>query len=260
MTAFNVSAGIGGSIGLMAGGYLTGLFSWRAIFWQCAALSAVMLVGSLLGGSGKSAAFRGAARPAPEEWAGEPIFSVSVIGAMLANLLVFAAYAIWVVGLPLYAAARFGAGPSDIGNLLLVVNAVHILGAFLAGRIIGRAGPLRSLGMGLVLLTVGIATMILAPNPWMYAIPASLYAIGEVAGNSAAGELLLKLGGGGGRAVGMVRITSDIGMVVGPLAAGMLVDHYGVRSPFIVFAALAAVGAAISFWVVLTRRQRVALR
>ncbi|MFM9105904.1 MAG: MFS transporter [Chloroflexota bacterium] len=245
MTAFNVTAGLGGSVGLLAGGYLAGVFSWRAIFWQCVALSLVMLVGSIASAAGSraDAAPGGQPHAEREDRAGLPLASVAVIGALLANLLVFVNYGLWVVGLPLYAAAEFAATPSDIGNLLLVVNAVHIAGAFPAGGVIRRAGAPRSLGIGLLVLAAGTAGMMVAPNPWLFVIPASLYAIGEVAGNSSAGDLLLRLGGGGGRSVGMVRITSDIGLVIGPLAAGMLVDRYGVRAPFAVFAALTLVGA-----------------
>lgn len=249
MTAFNVSAGIGGSVGLMAGGYLTGLFSWRAIFWQCAALSVVMFVGSVISGiRGVSVALKGGGErlPPPEETPGMSTFSQPVLGAMAANLLVFIDYGIWVVALPLYAAEMFGAGPTDIGNLLLVINIVHIAGAFPAGGIIRRAGAMRSLGIGLLILTIGMTGMVGAPNPWVFVVPASLYAIGEVAGNSSAGELLLRLGGGGGRAVGMVRITSDIGMVIGPLVCGMVVDHFGVRAPFLALAALTLVGAILA--------------
>lgn len=105
---------------------------------------------------------------------------------------------------------------------------------------------MRSLGIGLLILTIGMTGMVGAPNPWVFVVPASLYAIGEVAGNSSAGELLLRLGGGGGRAVGMVRITSDIGMVIGPLVCGMVVDHFGVRAPFLALAALTLVGAILA--------------
>jgi MFS family permease len=256
MTAFNVSAGIGGSFGLLAGGFLTGLYGWRSIFWSCVLLSIVMFAAAV-SGVGKSRVAttrRGASSPAPEEHVALPLREPALIGAMLANLLVFANYSIWVVGLPLYAASRFGAGPQDIGNLLLVVNIVHIAGAFLAGGVIRRLGAVRSLGAGLFIVTIGMMTMILSPNPWLIGVPASLYALGSVAGNSSAGELLLRLGGGGGRAVGLVRITSDTGMVLGPVAAGMLVDEFGVRAPFLALSALSLLGAAMALRTTRARR------
>lgn len=246
MTAFNVTAGLGGSFGLLAGGYLTGAFGWRAIFWQCVLLAAVLLAAALAVRPGAPAAHtEGRAAPAEPE-PGEPLASPRVIGGLGANLLVYMNYAIWVVGLPLYAASRFGASASDIGRLLLVLNTIHILGAFPARQVIRRFGPLRSFGLGMATVAVGMITMILAPNPWALFVPLTLYALGEIAGNSGAGELLLRLGGGGGRAVGMVRITSDVGMVVGPVMAGMLVDRAGISAPFVVLSALSAVAAVVA--------------
>jgi predicted MFS family arabinose efflux permease len=73
----------------------------------------------------------------------------------------------------------------------------------------------------------------------------ALYAIGQVAGNSSAGDLILRLGGGGGRAVGAVRLSSDVGLVAGPAAVGALADAAGVAAPFAVLGvvALAAMAA-----------------
>ena len=48
MTAFNLSTGAGGSAGLLSGGYLTGEFGWRAVFWLSTVVSGVLLAGSLL--------------------------------------------------------------------------------------------------------------------------------------------------------------------------------------------------------------------
>jgi hypothetical protein len=72
----------------------------------------------------------------------------------------------------------------------------------------------------------------------------ALYAIGQVAGNSSAGDLILRLGGGGGRAVGAVRLSSDLGLVGGPAAVGVLVDAAGVAAPFTVFGAVALAAMA----------------
>ena len=84
----------------------------------------------------------------------------------------------------------------------------------------------------------------LAPSaPWLIA-PLALYAIGQVAGNSSAGDLILRLGGGGGRAVGAVRLSSDVGLVAGPAAVGVLADAAGVDAPFIVFGVVALAAMA----------------
>src|SRR5919112_4833352 len=48
MTAFNLSTGAGGSLGLLSGGYLTAELGWRAVFWLSTLVSGVLLTGSLL--------------------------------------------------------------------------------------------------------------------------------------------------------------------------------------------------------------------
>jgi MFS family permease len=67
--------------------------------------------------------------------------------------------------------------------------------------------------------------------------------MGQVAGNSSAGDLILRMGGGGGKAVGAVRLSSDIGMVVGPALAGVIADAAGVGASFSVLGVLSLVGA-----------------
>ncbi|HEX5498043.1 MAG TPA: hypothetical protein VFX03_02410, partial [Thermomicrobiales bacterium] len=90
---------------------------------------------------------------------------------------------------------------------------------------------------------IGLALALAMPTAgWLWA-PMAVYAIGQVAGNSAAGDLILRLGGGGGRAVGMVRLSSDIGMVAGPAAAGWLADAAGFGAPFVALAAVSAAAA-----------------
>lgn len=246
MTAFNVSAGLGGNFGLIAGGALTGAFDWRAVFWQCVLLAVVLLVAAIVARTNPG--HRRASVPAPEddaEEASRPLLSAPVVAALGANLLVFANYAIWVVALPLYAAARFDAGPTEIGRILLVINTVHLLGAVPAGGLIRRRGAAAALMIAFAAVALGLATMTSVPSIGWLVVPMALYAVGQVAGNSAAGDLLLRLGGGG-RGVGMVRLTSDIGMVVGPAAAGALADAAGVEAPFVALAALSVLGALVA--------------
>ena len=256
MTAFNVSAGVGGSFGLVSGGWLTDAAGWRAIFWLSAGLGAVILAGTLVARARAAVPGPGDAAPSadrengatsPSRWA--------LLAALLANLLVYCNYSVWVVSLSLYATERFGADAARIGTLLLVINAVHLLAAIPAGRVIRRAGAAPALAAGFGLTTVGLALVLAAPGEGWLLGPMVLYAVGQVTANSAAGDLLLRLGGGGGRAVGLVRLTSDVGLVLGPAAVGALADAAGVGAPFPVLAALTVFGAAAT-WRGMARRQR----
>jgi len=242
MTAYNVAAGVGSSAGLAAGGWLTGAFGWRSVFWLSALLAAPLLAGAVTaaGGRGSRPAPAARDRSADEEIAGR---RRALIAPLVANLLVYANYSVWVVSIPLYASERFGVDAAGIGALLLVVNVVHLFAAFPAGRAIARAGAAPTLVVGLALAAAGLLLILAAPGAgWLFP-PLACYAAGQVAANSAAGDLLLRLGGHGGRAVGMVRLTSDVGLVVGPAAVGALADAAGVGAPFVVLAAVTALAA-----------------
>ena len=128
MTAFNLSTSAGGSAGLLSGGYLTGEFGWRAVFWLSTVVSGVLLASSLL--ARVRAAVSRTGRTAREEK------SVTVrqsrsgeVAAVAANLLVFVNYSIWVVSLPLLGAEKFGFDAGQVGLMLLFVNVVHLASA-----------------------------------------------------------------------------------------------------------------------------------
>jgi MFS family permease len=245
MTAFNLSAGIGGSCGLISSGVLTRAIDWRAVFVLSAILGSCILAVVVLRDPRRVRVVR--EREAVEPGAETAVGGAAVIAALMANLLVYGNYSIWVVSLPLYADERFGADAGRIGTLLLVVNVIHLGSALPAGRVIRLFGAQKALVGGFGIVSLGLALALVAPSQGWLLPPIALYAIGQVTGSSAAGDLLLRLGGQGGRAVGMVRLTSDIGLVAGPAGVGVLADVAGVRAPFAALAGLSAL-AAVAAW------------
>ena len=243
MTAFNLSTGAGGSAGLLSGGYLTAEFGWRAVFWLSTVVSGVLLASSLLART-RAAVSRGG-RATREHARAIVVPSRSgQAAAVAANLLVFVNYSIWVVSLPLLGAEKFGFDAGQVGLMLLFVNLVHLASAVPIGGIIRKAGAARALAIGFGIGGVGMLLVPFAPStPWLL-VPMALYAVGQVAGNSSAGDLILRLGGGGGRAVGAVRLSSDVGLVAGPAAAGALADAAGVEAPFAVLGVVALLAMA----------------
>jgi MFS family permease len=233
MTAFNLSTGAGGSAGLLTGGYLTAELGWRAVFWLSTVVAGVLLAGSMLARV-RAAVVRIGHTNQEEVSAPVRPSRSGELAAVAANLLVFVNYSIWVVSLPLLGAEKFGFDAGQVGMLLLIVNVVHLTSAVPVGRIIRKAGAARALAIGFGIGGVGLLLVPLAPSaPWLLA-PIALYAVGQLAGNSSAGDLILRLGGGGGRAVGAVRLSSDVGLVAGPAAVGALADAAGVEAPFAV--------------------------
>jgi MFS family permease len=243
MTAFNLSTGAGGSAGLLSGGYLTAEFGWRAIFWLSTVVSGVLLAGSILARTRTTVARAGG----PSRDDVNPTVRPTRLGevaAVAAKLLVFINYSIWVVSLPLLGAKKFGFDAGQVGIMLLFVNLIHLGSAVPIGGMIRRAGAARALSFGFGIGGAGLLLVPLAPSaPWLI-VPMALYAVGQVAGNSSAGDLILRLGGGGGRAVGAVRLSSDVGLVAGPAAVGALADAAGVAAPFTVLGVVALMAMA----------------
>jgi MFS family permease len=243
MTAFNLSTGAGGSAGLLSGGYLTAEFGWRAVFWLSTVVSGVLLTGSLLARMRAAVSRPGGATRDDTSATMRPSRSGEV-AAVAANLLVFVNYSIWVVSLPLLGAEKFGFDAGQVGLMLLFVNVVHLASAIPIGGIIRKAGAVSALAIGFGVGGAGLLLVPFVPSaPWLI-VPMALYAVGQVAGNSSAGDLILRLGGGGGRAVGAVRLSSDIGLVAGPAAVGALADAAGVAAPFAVLGVVALAAMA----------------
>lgn len=243
MTAFNIASGVGSSAGLLSGGFLATEVGWRAIFILSGVVSAALLVATVtVRNSGNHA------RPIKREQeieTGRHSFSSLEVVAVVANFIVYANYAIWVVSLPLLGAVKFGFNASQVGLLLLFVNVAHLVGALPVGRLIRKAGAPWTLAAGFGVVGLGMFLTPFAQGAAWLAAPLLLYAIGQVAGNSSAGDLILRLGGGGGRAVGAVRLSSDVGMVVGPAVVGLVADAAGVEAPFVVLGAVALASMAV---------------
>ena len=262
MTVFNLAAGVGGGFGLVSGGVLTSQLSWRGVFWLAAILGGLLTTGAVLSrpsaprpglddeaGSRPDGSAESAAEDAGLASSGlreERVSRGAFVGPLLANLLVFINYSVFIVAMPLYAADHFDASPGQISALLLASSSVHLAGAVPGGRAIRRWGGRRALGTGYATAAAGMLLVLAAPGLWWLVLPLALYSVGEVTANSAAGDLVVRVGGRGGRSVGLVRLTSDIGLVLGPAAMGALADAAGVEAPFVFLAAVTGAAAMVA--------------
>ncbi|GIW04786.1 MAG: MFS transporter [Thermomicrobiales bacterium] len=241
LTYFGFAATLGGVFGLQSGGFLTGSLGWRAVFVLSTALSVILLVLALAGshGSRDSHATR-TRRDAESPPAGPTRWATLALPVML-NLIVYVNYSLFVA-LPLYAQREFGASPETNANLLFVITVVHLLVSFPVGRAIQRWGSNRLAAGGLILAAAGMLLVLPAPHPF-WTVPALiLYGTGQVAAGNASGDLVLQRGGRSGKAVGLVRLSGDLGLVVGPYLTGALADWRGYHTPFLALPLLTAFG------------------
>jgi DHA1 family bicyclomycin/chloramphenicol resistance-like MFS transporter len=247
MTIYGIASTSGSVLGLVSSGLLTGAFGWRAVFALAAALGVVL---TLLPMANTRAARR-TTQAAPSV----PVAAISVplrtyLVPLAVNFLIFCNYSVWTI-LPLYAEHRFDAGPGMTANLLLIITIMHLAAAVPVRGAIRRFGSSTVLAGSVVVALIGSMGILLAPSVWALALPLMFYGAGMVGSVNCAGDIVLHRGGAGSKAVGTLRQTSDLGLVVGPLAAGSMIDAISYSAPFIAFPILmvaAALGVQLSTW------------
>jgi MFS family permease len=245
MTYFSFAATVGGVFGLQSGGFLTGEFGWRAVFCLSTAVAGIITVGVMLT---RLTELFGPRRsdPRPVRQSAEPVQLGALLPPLVLNFILFSNYSLFVA-LPLYTERAYDASPRVSSNLLMVITVVHLAAAFPTGRVIRNWGAQRTLAGGMVISLAGTALVLAAPSPLWIAAPMLLYGLGQAAATNAGGDIVLHLGGQSTRAVGMVRFSSDLGLVIAPYLTGALSDAFGYRSPFV---ALPLVMAGASIWAI----------
>jgi MFS transporter, DHA1 family, multidrug resistance protein len=148
---------------------------------------------------------------------------------------------------------EFGASAEATANLLMVITVVHLLAAIPVARLIGRIGSARVLVAGLVLSLGGSSLVLAAPGLVWMSIPLVVYGVGQVAAVNAGGDIVLRRGAGSSRAIGLVRLSSDLGLVIGPIVAGAMQDVLGYGAPFVALPVLTVCSVAGAVYLLLLR-------
>jgi MFS transporter, DHA1 family, multidrug resistance protein len=245
MTRLGIAATIGGVLGLQIGGWLTDAPGWRSIFVLSAMLGVVMA--AVAAGSAKRAARVAAVEQPVDEHPRPRAATADLAGPIALNFFAFAHYSLWVI-LPLYAERRFEASSNATANLLMIITVVHLIAAVPVGRMIARYGSEWVYGVGVFIGLGGSASILVAPSLGWMSIPLVLYGVGQVAAVNAGGDVVLQRDGGSNRAIGLVRLSSDAGLVIGPIVAGAIADLLGYSAPFVALPAMMAVAGALAFW------------
>jgi MFS family permease len=246
MTLFGIASTIGGVLGLQSSGYLTGTYGWRSIFALSAILGVWLTIIPFISVRVARRSARPSAPVAPATNASIPVRTY--LPPLAINFLIFSNYSIWVL-LPLYAEQRFDIGPEMTANLLLIITITHLAAAIPVSRLIRRVGSPRVLIGGLILAVIGTVGVLAASSVWLLTIPLVIYGTGMVGAVNAAGDIVLHRGGADSKAVGVLRQTSDLGLVVGPVVGGAIADSFSYSAPFIAYPVLMLAAAAIGMLV-----------
>jgi MFS family permease len=244
MTYFGIAATAGGVFGLQIGGSLTQAYGWRSIFLMSAAIALIAVATSARYARSKAPQAEPTAPGVPESPSQIPSLAYLAIPVAL-NFLVFVNYSMWVV-LPLYAERSFASTPSATANLLMVITVVHLLAAVPLGMLIRRVGSEMVLVLGMIAALAGTLCVLAAPSETWLGLPLMLYGAGQVAAVNSAGDIVLQRGHASLRAISLVRLSSDLGLVLGPVAIGLLADQFGLRAPFLALPTMMGVAAVIA--------------
>lgn len=130
--------------------------------------------------------------------------------------------------IPLYAAAVIGKQPWVAGTVLAIFAGGNAVGLTLAGRLSDRLGRRPFIVAGLAVS--GVATLVtgLATNLPLLVVVSVIAGVGAGTLNPAAQAAMADIVGrerNGGPALAAYQMASDLGAILGPVVAGVLIDH-----------------------------------
>ncbi len=171
----------------------------------------------------------------------------SIAPIYLVAFFVVMGLSIIVPALPLYA-RDLGASDIMIGALIAGFGVARVVFDIPAGIFAERMSEKKVLQIGLGIITISSIGAALAPNYWLLlsarvfeGIGSALYVTTAATIVSASTEL-----GSRGRTMSYYTAAILVGTIVGPAVGGAVTPIWGKNSPFIVYAALAAISMLIS--------------
>ncbi|BCW54983.1 MFS transporter [Arthrobacter sp. StoSoilB19] len=167
----------------------------------------------------------------PDMRFGEAVAAGTYRSALLSSFANgWATFGVRMATVPLFAAAAFGAGPQAAGLALAVFAAGNAAALTFSGRLADSLGRKPMMISGLLVAAFATAAIGLTSDlPWFLAAstlagvgsglfgPAQQAAVADVIGNARSG----------GKVLAVYQMTSDVGAIVGPVAAGLLADRLG---------------------------------
>ncbi|HEY4004336.1 MAG TPA: MFS transporter [Pseudonocardia sp.] len=157
--------------------------------------------------------------------------------ALFTDMLV---YGLAIPVLPLLPSV-VAAGPTATGALFAAYAAATLAVTPLAGRLVDRVGPRRPLLLGLFGLAAATVLFAVGGQYWVLLVARALQGLAAGLGWVAGLSLIAAVTSPAtrGRSMGLAMSMVSVGLLVGPPLAGLLVERFGVRAPFLFAAGLA---------------------
>jgi MFS family permease len=245
---------IGGLLGPLVGGFLTD-YSLRLPFYVYAV--------SLLVAGGIGAVFLAGTRARPEpddvdpDPEAEPTTSTSVRqavahpayrAAVVTNFAVgWAFFGVRISLIPLFVTEAMDQRPIWTGIGFLLTSAAQAVFLIVAGRYVDRAGRRPAMIMGTTVAAAALLAMALSTSLWVYLVAMTATGLGGAFVGTAPGAVVGDvMEGRGGRVVAVFQMSSDLGAILGPLAAGLLADQVSFGAGLAACAVVLMVAGAMS--------------
>jgi MFS family permease len=241
---------IGGLLGPLVGGFLTD-YSVRLPFYVYAV--------SLLVAGGIGAIFLSSARTRPTGDAStpaEPVVTSTPLRHVWANPAYQAAvvtnFAVgWVFFgvrmslIPLFVTEALHQRPIWTGVGFLCTSLAQVAFLVFAGRYVDRAGRRPAMLIGTLVGAGSLIAMAVSSSLWVYLAAMTAGGLGGAFVGTAPGAVVGDvMEGRGGRVVAVFQMASDLGAILGPIAAGLLADHVSFAAALLACAAVLLVACA----------------
>jgi MFS family permease len=226
---------IGGLLGPLVGGFLTD-YSLRLPFYVYAVsllvaggIGAVFLAGTHtrpVDGAAPTDSEDGApvvpTTPVREAWA-HPAYRAAVATNFAVG---WAFFGVRMSLIPLFVTEAMGQRPIWTGVGFLLTSLAQALFLVVAGRYVDRAGRRPAMIIGTLVAAGALLAMALSTALWVYLVAMTATGLGGAFVGTAPGAVVGDvMHGRGGRVVAVFQMASDLGAILGPLAAGLLADH-----------------------------------
>jgi DHA1 family multidrug resistance protein-like MFS transporter len=244
----------GASISPIAGGVLADLFSWRVSFWFSAVISLLAFAPMLNPRATwiEKVRKKSAQAKKPEVKEETVTDRRTVLSALvIANLVTFVLF-VSVGGfqntvIPLFGSLVLGLDAGAIGLALGLSTILRFVVSLIGGELSDRYGRRAVLIPGLVLIGVGTVMFNVVTDLTSYCIAIAVQSIGRF-GNNVPATVLADHAPKSQWAflMGLNRMIGDLGVVLGPIAMGLLMENHGFGSTIVFSTAIVWLSALIA--------------
>jgi predicted MFS family arabinose efflux permease len=243
--------GIGFSLGPLVGGFVGRAFGPEALFALYALPQIAGLILILLGGAHRSRTLT--QESSMQLWReGKKLLGQSWF--LASALAIFQSFVMLVgvtrIAFPFLAVNQRGFGLDWVGTMVAISRVTDTLGRYTGGRLCDLITAPRVILLG---VGIGVPMFLVLPyglGAWTLVIPLTIMTMGFGYTNVGATTFALQTAGSNAKALalGLTRASTSLGIGLGPLFAGVLVQTFGYETGFHIMAAFSAAVFLLTWW------------